>query len=484
MSIFTRSLALLTFFCAALRGQNPTLQSFLAGEASNRAQIYAGLQSRTFPAPAFGAQLMALNNVACGYLQISAGQPCIFLAPQAQYEVDLLAQNPPAGLGVSVIQINFDPYWLIDNSAASVSARGVFKTVMSYIYSTYGAGSSHKPIVQVRLEPAYTTGNVGPACNKLTNGVTPMVLTSPTQLATCVTTTSFNTSPGHCGGAQVCGSWLITPDSVQHSVYGWIAAFYGPNTLTGAVPVMTDVSDIHEPTTINGTYAWGTPTQAVWQGAVNTMITTTPPAEGTFDANSLVNNGIAFDRFELQYATGVNSMLPLNNLVYVGGDEYTTDITNNAAGTGGGMGSLALILAAASALKYRTLFTESWLPSWSPAGGSPTDENAFEGTGNCDWQTFDLIRQTLMATSMWASANGLSEVNFFSAANTSTICVYGGIGNGNDKLVNAGSASSYLPDVAAATVSSTQQRTKTFYWLQQLMNNWMAVVTSGQQLPI
>jgi hypothetical protein len=82
---------------------------------------------------------------------------------------------------------------------------------------------------------------------------------------------------------------------------------------------------------------------------------------------------------------------------------------------------------------------------------------------------------------MWASANNLSEVNFFSAADSATACVYGGFNSGNDKIAPS---STYLMTVASASESSTGLRTKTFYWLQQLINNWPGVVASGQPLPL
>jgi hypothetical protein len=81
-----------------------------------------------------------------------------------------------------------------------------------------------------------------------------------------------------------------------------------------------------------------------------------------------------------------------------------------------------MMRAAHNNLFHRRLFAESWVPSWSQSATSPpqTDANSYEGLGNCDWQTLDFIWQTLTATTLWASANGLSEVNFFSAANTPT----------------------------------------------------------------
>jgi hypothetical protein len=35
-----------------------------------------------------------------------------------------------------------------------------------------------------------------------------------------------------------------------------------------------------------------------------------------------------------------------------------------------------------------------------------------------------------------------------------------------------------------SSISNVALRSKTFYWLQELINNWVAVVASGQPLPI
>jgi hypothetical protein len=184
----------------------------------------------------------------------------------------------------------------------------------------------------------------------------------------------------------------------------------------------------------------------------------------------------------------------LGHIAYVGGDEHTTGINNNPInGTAcsstivcGDMYNLAAILSLASSPPYnlRVLFTESWLPSWAPLTSAPTDGNAYEGLAKCDWQTFDLIRQTLAATTMWASANGLSEVNFFHAVDLGTVCVYttGPVipaTVGNDRF---SPPSTYLTGVVRLAPAS--QRSKTFYWLQQLINNWMAIVASGQALQL
>jgi hypothetical protein len=475
-------------------------------ETSNRAQIYASLLGKSFPKPIFGAQLVALTDVACGGTQITASTPCIFTplgSPASptviEAQVDLLAQNPPNGLGVSVIQINFDPYYWIDNSTTgSQNARTLFTAVLQYIYNTYGAGSSHTPVVHVRLEPSYASGSLATICESLTGQAS---FVSPADVATCVTTVPAS------------ASWLQI-SSVQYSVYGYLAKYYGPNsappssctTLGSSCPVVQDFSDIHEPTTINGNYGWGpspgtnTGTASAWQAAYNTM------AGEVSTRNASVNNGIAFDRYEQPYATTMLASPGLGPVAYVGGDEYTTGINSNytvcpsspSITLCGDMYNLAAILSlAANNYGLRVLLTESWVPSWAqPFSGTAsltaTDGNAYEGLGNCDWQTLDFIRQTLSATTMWASANRLSEVNFFSAANTSTACVY----TGGPNLTTAGTIpntdrfappSRYLTNVIApATVSGPgggAKKSKTFYWLQQLIDNWTTVVASGQPLP-
>jgi len=433
-------------------------------ETSNRSQIYAGLQGKSFPAPAFGAQLMAVTGIACGYGNIIVGTACKFSVSQAEAQVDLLAQNPPNGLGVSVIQINLDPYYFVDNSTGSGTARGIFQSVMQYIYSNYGPGSGHSPVVHVRLEPSYSSNNLNTVCHTLVG--TPNPLPAPGYLANCVTITPSSASWLQFGGTT-------------YSVYAYLAKYYGPG---GTVPVMLDFTDLHEPATTNNNPAYNanfgtTGSAANWASAYNTMAT------AVLGANALVNNGVAYSRYEISYATTMRAT-PLSPIVFVGGDEYTTGINDNptcpSATPCGDMYNLAAILSLASGKGLRVLFTESWLPSWGPSGQVVGDTNAYEGAGNCDWQTFDLVRQTLSATTMWASANGLSEVNFFSAADAATACVYGGFNNGNDRITPP---STYLATVAGATISSTALRTKTFYWLQQLINNWAAVVASGQPLP-
>ena len=442
-------------------------------EASNRSQIYAALQGKAFPKPSFGAQLIALTDIACGYLQ-NLGS-CIFSLQQAENEVDLLAQRPPNGLGVSMIQINLDPFYFVDNSNNSPNARTLFENVMSYIYTHYGPGNTYSnPVVHVRLEPSYTSNNLNTVCHTLT-GTTPNPLTSPTDLATCMTATPAISAP-----------WLQI-GGTTYSVYQFLAKTYGPS---GSVPITSDFSDIHEPTSNNANSAYSTQwnctgsscgTAANWASAFNTMANAVNAGDGG------INNGIAFDRFESAYASAMLST-PLSHIIYVGGDEYTTGINNSPTCTYpalcGDMGNLASILGLAkNTYGLRVLFTESWLPSWTQ-GSVGADGSAYEGLGNCDWQTLDFNRQTLMATSLWASANGLSEVNLFSAANTSTTCVYGGLNNGNDRITST----SYMNAVAAASSLTSNsvitQKTKTFYWLQQLINNWPVFVATGEQLPI
>jgi hypothetical protein len=81
------------------------------------------------------------------------------------------------------------------------------------------------------------------------------------------------------------------------------------------------------PTTNNGNpnYAWSATTgsAAHWSVAYNVT------AGAVSVANPLVNNGIAFDRFEVPYATAMLATL-LSPIAFLGGDEYTTGISNNA----------------------------------------------------------------------------------------------------------------------------------------------------------
>jgi hypothetical protein len=351
-------------------------------EASNRAQIYAGLQGKSFPPPAFGAQLIALTDVAVGYIQIHASTGSIFNSTQAENEVDMLAQKPPNGLGVSVIQINFDPYYWIDNTGSvgctscSSAFRTLFQAVMTYIYTHYGASNTfNNPVVSVRLEPSYASNNLSAVCMTLTGQTT---FAQPSDLANCVTATPAISAP-----------WL-TFGATTYGVYEYLAKVYGPSaTGAGAMPILSDFTDLHEPTTINNNsnFNWGptpgsgTGTPANWQGAFNTMATKV----NGIDIH--LNNGIAFDRYESGYASAMLSA-GLTDIVYVGGDEYTTGINNSptcpvtAAALCGDMGNIASILSLAAGSPYnlRVLFTESWLPSWGPGSwgrtATPTRDSA------------------------------------------------------------------------------------------------------------
>jgi hypothetical protein len=233
-----------------------------------------------------------MTDVACGYIQIvSLGGDRVFSTSEAEAQVDLLAQNPPNGLGVSVIQINFDPYYWIDQTNPhSVSALAEFQAVMRYIYNTYGQGSTHTPVVHVRLEPSYLSGTLALVCPALTGQ---MSFSGPADVATCVTSVPASAPWLKIGGTQ-------------YSVYGYLAAYYGPGTLSGqcttislSCPVMQDFSDIHEPTSINNNsnYNWcvpppstpctGTGTAGNWQTAFTAM------ANVAYAQNSSVSNGIA-----------------------------------------------------------------------------------------------------------------------------------------------------------------------------------------------
>lgn len=145
----------------------------------------------------------------------------------------------------------------------------------------------------------------------------------------------------------------------------------------------------------------------------------------------------ATNRFEQSYQS---TLVAASGVQYVGYDIYTDDIYNTA----NGLGAQAAMIASAqstgancggsSGVACETFASEIWLPSWAPASGTATDQAAYEGVGNCDWWTYGQIRQEMTAMALWGASAGLTEINMFSAASTSTTCVYEVPGNFDDKI--------------------------------------------------
>jgi translation initiation factor 6 (eIF-6) len=82
---------------------------------------------------------------------------------------------------------------------------------------------------------------------------------------------------------------------------------------------------------------------------------------------------------------------------------------------------------------------------------------------------------------IYGAANGMTEIDMFSAAYAGVACVYGTPNNGNDCIT----CGAYAESVATALGSSSTpaQRSPLFYVLQNLLR-WFPLITPGVPLPI
>jgi hypothetical protein len=359
-------------------------------------------------------------------------------------------------MGAAVLEVNISPWIYADDQAASITARTYIDTVLGYLSTKY-------PTVKLTLNPAFLVENLAAAKNNSGNW------TCGTQAGT---TNGGNAISGPYDGTAAdlttcmttARSWLNI-SGMSYGVYGYLAKKYPTYRFT----VM------HEMTSNNANYGWtvgGVGSAGAWASFVGNMMT-------IVNTNSPSSRlGIAMDRFESSYqatlivATGCSSSCTVQ---YVGQDVYTDDVWNTA----NGLGAQAAMIASAqsSPNNLEVIFSEMWSQSWSPPTTSPppSEGNAYEGSGNCDWRLYDRDRQELTALSMWGAAHGVTEIQFFNAATAGAVCVYGAPGSGNDRIGSA--------NYASAVANGSAQRTPTFYLLQSLIK-WFPVIQAGAMLPI
>lgn len=432
---------------------NPTLQQYLTTRQASIAQVYGSIAGKPIGQPVFGAQLLALFEVYCG--QPSATLGCnVFNIQQAENQVDMLVS-----MGATVLEVNISPWIYADDSGPSATARAYIDAVLTYLKNTY-------PTVNLTLNPPFLAENLAQAvdnngkwsCGTMTGGTgAGNTISAPYDGSANDITTCMTTGRSWLGGK---------------GVYAYLASKYTPYRFT----VM------HEMTSNNVNYNWTscvspcTGSAVRWKTFVGSMMT-------IVNTNSSISKlGIAMDRFESAYqatllgATGCGGSCSVQ---YVGQDVYTDDIWN----TSNGLGAQASMISTAQSGGYETIFSEMWSTAWAPSTGISTDTSAYEGAGNCDWRLYDRDRQDVTALAIWAAANGITEVQFFSAADAATVCIYQAPGSGKDSTNSAFYASAAATASAPSINPTMTQRTPTFYFLQSLIR-WFPTFPAGVPLPI
>lgn len=159
-------------------------------------------------------------------------------------------------------------------------------------------------------------------------------------------------------------------------------------------------------------------------------------------------------------------------------DVYTDDPGN----TINGLGLEQQNWQSDQAAGLETIWSEMWIPAWSPGGEVGGTQTNYEGIGNCDWTTYGINRLSLGSLAVFGAANGMTEIDMFSAAYAGVACVYAspGFPASNDCVTCA----PYVEAVATALGSSSvaAQRTPLFYVLQNLIR-WFPIA-AGQPLPL
>jgi hypothetical protein len=346
-----------------------------------------------------------------------------------------------------------------------MTARAYIDTVLTYLKITY-------PNVKLTLNPGFLVENLAGAVDNSgnwscgtqvgttnpSNSITAPYDGSGHDLYTCMTTVR---------------SWL-TISSSPYGVYAYLARKYTPYRFT----VMHEMTSNNQ----NPAYSWpvsSTGSVTNWQTFVGNLLTV------VHAVSSGSKLGIAMDRFEASYQATLLAASGCSGacfVQYVGQDVYTDDIWN----TSNGLGAQASMISTAQSGGYETTVSEMWSTAWSPPTAVSSDGYSYEGDGNCDWRLYDRDRQDLTALAIWAAASGITEVQFFSAADVATTCVYAvpsAPGTGNDFI----NSSYYAGAVATASTPSLNptatQRTPTFYFLQSLIN-WFPAFPAGTPLPI
>jgi hypothetical protein len=170
--------------------------------------------------------------------------------------------------------------------------------------------------------------------------------------------------------------------------------------------------------------------------------------------------------------------VPINYGAY---DVYTDDPWN----TVNGLGLQQQDWQSDQATGLETLWSERWIPSWSPGGDVGGTQTGYEGVGNCDWTTYGINRLSLASLSIFGAANGMTEIDMYSAAYPGVVCAYAAPVFPPPPTLDCVTCEAYAEAVAAALTGGTggaAQRSPLFYTLQNLIR-WFPVV-AGQPLPL
>jgi len=140
---------------ASAQTLSPSLQQFLSGRQVGAQQLLSGVTNFNIPAPAFGTQVLTVENLQCHYganqggsgLTAYCGQGSnYFTVQQGENMVDWIK-----AAGFTHAVVNVDLPMFVDSTGTNATARTVFTTVMSYAASV-GLG--------VVLKPSYSGSNM------------------------------------------------------------------------------------------------------------------------------------------------------------------------------------------------------------------------------------------------------------------------------------------------------------------------------------
>jgi hypothetical protein len=138
-----------------------------------------------------------------------------------------------------------------------------------------------------------------------------------------------------------------------------------------------------------------------------------------------------------------------------GYDVYTDDPGN----TVNGLGLQQQYWQSDQAIGLETTWGEMWVEAWSPGGTVTGSQTTYEGGGNCDWNTYGQNRLSLTAMAIYAAANGMTEIDRFTAAYAGVVCVYNG--PAQPQTDDCLTCLNYVEAVAGA-LTSPAQRTPLF----------------------
>ena len=253
----------------------------------------------------------------------------------------------------------------------------------------------------------------------------------------------FDNSTSHTALQQgiTAASQAIT-GGASTSVYATVDVAYTGGILVGRKVTVTGVT----PSPYNGTYV-------VTSVAPNTSVTMTNPN----------NPG--------PWSSGGTLTSPLNYAAY---DVYSDDPGN----TINGLGLQQQFWQSDQAAGLETIWGEMWVPSWSPGGMVAGGSNSYEGQGNCDWNTYGINRLSLTSMSVYASSQGMTELDMFSGAYAGVVCIYQAPNNHNDCTTCA-----FYELAVANALTNPAQRSPLFYVLQSLIR-WFPLIAPGIPLPI